>query len=207
MTPKPFIVAMRYQWCYFPLMKILSILTLSFILSTAAHAQGNSFTQLFKSTFYSENVYESSRCTQNVLRYLDMAKKMGLNVNQIEVIEMVNEGFDNFGLVGAKNARGSSERDHERNWYHHVFMKLGQTILDFDYTMKPTPIEIKAYFDSMYLTDKLRANKERCMKDVGSYKIKIYSGTDYLRYYNDKVPSEMINTKSLKLRDSGLVCL
>lgn len=187
-------------------MKTFKIFLFLFLLPLGVGAQENKWTELFHSTFYSENVYESGRCNENVRRYLRLARDKGLNIANIEVIELLNKGFDNFGLVGAQNARGDSELDHTRNWYHHVFMKLGNTILDYDFTMKPTPMKLETYFKSMYLTESMKKDNQRCLRDVGAYQITIFSGKDYLRYYDDKVLSDLLEKKIFKLKDTKWAC-
>jgi hypothetical protein len=187
-------------------MKSFRFLLFVLLLPFTVSAQENKWTELFNSTFYSENVYISNRCNENVRRYLRLARDQGLNISNIEVIELLNKGFDNFGLVGARNARGNSEMDNSRNWYHHVFMKLGDVILDYDFTMKPTPMKVDSYFKSMYLTERMKKDNQSCLKDVGSYQITIFSGKDYLRYYDDKISSDLLNKKIFKLKDTKWAC-
>lgn len=183
---------------------IISFLLLTF--SIPSFAQDSDWEQLFKSTFYSENFYESSQCNMNVRRYLRQAKKNGMNISKIEVIELVNKGFSTFGMVAAQNSRGHSEMDHTSNWFHHVFLKSGNTILDYDFTMKPSPTELTQYFRSMYLTERTKKDMVRCLDDIGRYQITIFSGSDYLKYYDDKVHSETLPKKKFYLKDVNWAC-
>lgn len=187
-------------------MKPFRIFLFALLLPLTAQAQESKWTTLFNSTYYSENVYESGRCNQNVRRYLRLARDQGLDISKIEVIELINKGIENFGMVSGLWARGDSETDHTRNWFHHVFLKLGNTILDYDFMLKPTPLKVETYFQKMYVEDRAKKDKARCLKEVGPYQVTIFSGKDYLRYYDEKILSEFLDKKVFYLKDTDWAC-
>jgi hypothetical protein len=160
--------------------------------------------QLFQSTFYNESVYGEGQCTFNVLRYLRMARSKGLDLRKIQAIEITDTLHD---FIYAKNARSSNGMDPTSNWYHHVILKAGHTILDYDFTNRPTPAPVQTYFNSMLMSERMKADRQRCLHEIRNVKLTIYSGTDYLRYYDDKVRSSSLNRQEVMLKDTGWMCI
>jgi hypothetical protein len=169
---------------------------------TAAHAQ-SPWEQLFQSTFYNETIYQESQCTFNVLRYIRLAKKQGLDIRKIQAVEITDNLHD---FIYAKNSRSSNGMDPTSNWFHHVILKSGNTILDYDFTNRPTPTPIQIYFNSMLKSERMKADRQRCLHEIRNLKLTIYSGTDYLRYYDDKVRSSSLNRQEIMLKDTGWMC-
>lgn len=167
-----------------------------------AHAQ-TPWEQLFQSTFFNETIYEEAQCTFNVLRYLRMAKSQGLDLRKIQAIEIIDNLHD---FIYAKNCRSSNGMDPTKNWYHHVILKAGNTILDYDFTNRPTPTAVQVYFNSMLKSERMKADRQRCLHEIRNIKLRIYNGTDYLRYYDDKVRASSVNRQEIMLKDTGWMC-
>lgn len=183
---------------------VLFLLIFSF--SVTAHALEKQWVSLFTSTYFSESVYEENRCGDNIRRFLRLGRSQGLNLNQVEVIEIVNKGISNFGMVGAQNVRGQDKIDPSANWFHHVIFKVGNTILDYDFTRKPTPTSVKSYFESMYMTARMRKDKAYCLQEIGDYELTIYSGSEHLEYYDNKRSSDDISKEVIRLKKTDWAC-
>jgi len=177
-----------------------------FLLQIPAFGQNN-WEQLFINTFHNESIYGENQCTFNVLRYFQTARRKGLDVTKAEAIEIVNKGLGNLGFVRGFQCRTESPLDTMNNWYHHVIIKSGDMILDYDFLNQPTPISVKQYFRAMFMNDKMRKDLNYCLKEIGKYEITIYTGKMFLKYYEDKVSSDQISRKRSFLSELGWACI
>lgn len=168
--------------------------------SSFAEAQ-TAWEQLFQSTFYNSSVYVENHCTENVLRYLRMARAKGLDISKVEAIELT----DYLDFVTGHNVR-TDNLDKSSNWYHHVILKVGNTILDYDFTNQPTPAPLYTYFHSMFMNERMKKDKEYCLKRMRSLKLTIFTGSDYLKRYDDKIHSDRLNKKETYIKDTGWIC-
>ncbi len=179
-------------------------ISLFFLSGTSVALAQTAWEQLFQSTFYNESVYGEGQCTFNVLRYLRLARSKGMDLRKIQAIEITDNLHD---FIYAKNCRSSNGMDPTSNWYHHVILKAGNTILDYDFTNRPTPAPVSVYFNSMLMSERMKADRQRCLHEIRNLKLTIYSGTDYLRYYDDKARSSSLNRQQVMLKDSGWMCI
>ncbi len=90
---------------------------------------------------------------------------------RIQVIEIVNHGFADFGLVAAQYTR----RGHNQNWYHHVVFYDGLFIYDFDFGQKPEPVSPREYIARNFVTERMHRSPGTCQRDLGQYRFSFYA--------------------------------
>lgn len=177
-------------------------------LTATAYGQNTGpWEQLFSSTFHNSSIYVENQCTFNVVRYFQQARQKGLDISQAEAIEIVNRGIGNIGFVTGFQCRSESPLDTKNNWYHHVIIKAGNMILDYDYLNQPTPVPLLAYFRTMFMNERMRKDPAYCLREIGKYEITRYSGKMFLKYYEDKARSSQITRNRAFLSELGWACL
>lgn len=158
-----------------------ALLLVSF--STPAWCQPKSnWADLFRARFYTH--YQENRCKQNVTDLLQAGKALGLNLRDIQVVQLTNPGISNGGLIGAKWGRAISSP----NWFFHVFAISDGRVLDFDFGREPTLLPWDAYLRKMFITPAMLESQRRLESSVGSYQFSVYNGLDYFRYEIERVP-------------------
>ena len=173
----------------------LLIAAVTLVISAPAGAQPLKWMQLFEVGF--NRFYEESRCQQNILKLLHHGQSQGLNLSDIQVVEILNPGISNFGMVGAKQNR----RGRDSNWFHHVIAVSGDRVLDFDFTGEPKLLPWVPYLKAMFTTPKMLETEKRCLSEIGSYEFRFYSGEAYyLKNWARRTSSAQVQT--IKLRDA-----
>lgn len=155
-------------------LKGFSLLLGFLLVSTSAFAA--SIDTVFRDSFFDSRIYEENRCGENIERFLIRLEKAGVDLAPLEVIEIVNQGIENFGLVAAYSARIG----YQTNWGHHVVLYDGNKIYDFDFTRSPDPRRPSIYFDEMFKDAEMRASSARCLKYIGNYQLRVHLARDYL---------------------------
>lgn len=145
-----------------------------FLLSASAVAAP--IDTIFRESFFDSRIYVENRCGQNIERFLLRLESAGVDLAPLEVIEIVNPGIENFGLVAAYSARVG----YRTNWGHHVVLYDGKQIYDFDFTRSPDPRRPSIYFSEMFKDAEMRASSARCLKYIGAYELRVHFARDYL---------------------------
>ncbi len=121
----------------------------------------------FRQAFFSDSIYQESRCYDNVYRFIDQLRDRSVSLRGTYVLGIKNKGIQDFGMVAAHRTRVH----YTQNWFHHVVLYDGKYIYDFDFTSKPKPIEPAEYFHQMFKTEKQKTNRKSCDETLGRYEI------------------------------------
>ena len=140
--------------------------------------------------------YQSGKCGQNILSFLDRAKANRLDLEGAQIIRIEDKNAAWFGMVNAERARQSGRRipsspnsaplfeEGERNWYHHVILEADGYVVDFDFTNEPKVLPTVPYFEEMFLDES--SNPPKGALTVGrqnkldGYELTLTPAEDYL---------------------------
>lgn len=158
---------------------LLAIFTLCLHASALASPE---MKRLFTDTFNSN--YKPADCYYNIVRFLDLAEKSKININNANILYITNEGTSMFGHVRAEHTRGRNGPE-DRNWYFHAVLEMDGLVYDYDFGITPRVVSVHEYFKVMFLSEKEPAVRdfrfigpERKKED---YEIKIIDGLTELR--------------------------
>ena len=170
------------------------ILGLLLALTASSSALAASIDSVFRDSFFDEKIYTENRCGENIERFVLRLMERGVSIKGLQVFEIVNEGIHNFGLLAAYEARIG----YKTNWGHHVIAYDGEFIYDLDFAASPEPIRPSAYFDAMFKSPRLRESREACLKEIGSYTLRIHGAQNFIDYQARRARS---SAEEKRLRD------
>lgn len=154
-------------------MKILFTLVFSLFISVA---QATTLDTLFEDHFFSLHV--PGRCGQNILKFLDLAKRENIDLTGAEIINVeggwVEPQYVRNGGYTPKipGPAGLTYSPAPRYYYFHVFLIHDGKVYDFDYGNSPVIPSFKTYFKKMWIRGK------EGDKYLG---LQVYKAEDYLR--------------------------
>jgi hypothetical protein len=161
---------------------------LLFLLALNSYASLDDVKALFMETF--DSGYESGKCGLNIMGLIRAADQKGIDLSQVKLVQITNEGFSVFGMVNVEMAREGGRLNPARtqrlpgetNWYHHVILEVENYIFDFDFTNGPVVLTKQQYFDAMFFSevkgkDNHYVGRENKMKD---YKVSVTDAREVL---------------------------
>lgn len=178
-------------------------------LSLAADVRG--LKDLFRRSFWT-GMYQENYCGQNIERFVRAAQKEGINLDNSYVIQIVNAGFDTFGLVSALSVREQGKKFDPApkqppyrdigwmNWNFHVVLVADGEVFDFDFMNQATVYKLPKYLDEQFIPVAKRADVKYKKDKIGPYRLSIYPTYDYMEYLERKISMKDIRTE-LYLRE------
>ncbi len=157
-------------------------------------------------------MYQENYCGQNIERFTKAAAKAGINLDNSYIVQIVNEGYDTFGLVNALSVREEGRKFDPaptkppyrdigyNNWNFHVILIAEGEVFDFDFMNQATVYKLPKYLDQQFIP----ANKQKDAKykkdKIGPYRLSVYPTYEYLKYLERKLSMKEIRTE-IYLRD------
>jgi hypothetical protein len=191
------------------LILIVCLLALWTNIALAADLRG--LKDLFRRSFWT-SMYQENYCGQNIERFAKAAAKEGINLDNSYVVQIVNAGFDTFGLVNALSVREEGRKfdpapKHPpyrdigyNNWNFHVVLIADGEVFDFDFMNQATVYKLPKYLDIQFIPEARRTDAKYKKDKIGPYRLSIYPTYKYLEYLERKVSMKEIRTE-LYLRD------
>lgn len=109
--------------------------------------------QLFATHFAAPAIYQPGDCGNNIMSFINLAARSGIDLRDATIIRFKNEGDDNFGMVlayPARNGRGPGAPG-QRFWDFHVVMDYDGWVFDFDFTNGPLVLKRGQYVPMMFM--------------------------------------------------------
>lgn len=188
---------------------ILLFIVLFATSSFAADLRG--LKDLFARSFYTD-MYVSNYCRDNIERFVKRAQEDGINLDNSYMVQMVNDGFDMFGMVAAISVREQGRLIEPKpikppfrnigtsNWNYHFILIADGEVFDFDFTNKNKVVKLAQYMTEQFIPV-ARAQDTKYKKDkIGPYKFTLYPTEDYMSYRQRRVSMDPIR-KEMKFRD------
>lgn len=165
---------------------ILSLGFSLFIFVPAGHAADVAAIRSLFEQNYRGSFYQRARCGQNTENLIRLAMRQGVDLSGASLVQMINVGNSNFGLVAAYKAReqgrltGNTESSGlpvrhtgSANWEYHAFVIAEGLVFDFDFENHPTILPVREYAEEMFLA-KGRASSPDVRRGVFSaYEVEV----------------------------------
>lgn len=165
--------------------------------------------QSFKDMYFTSQI-ESRFCGKNSEKLIQKWQDLGLNLENAEIWNVTNVGFQYFGLI--KYYQNRWERfysfpyegnpDYMANgsggWYFHAFVVSDGFVYDFSYKQQPTITKLNDYILDMFVlkTDTGKYFYEKAkygLEAIKGYKIEAYPAKEYLEQReNNRSTSEVV---------------
>ena len=157
-------------------------------------------------------MYVNNYCRDNIERFVARAQKDGINLENSFMVQIVNDGFDTFGMVAGLAVREEGRLIEPKplkppfrsigwaNWNYHFILIADGEVFDFDFTNKSRVLKLPQYMTEQFIP----ANKVSDLKykkdKIGPYKFTIYPTEEYMNYRERRISLEPIRTE-IKFRD------
>jgi hypothetical protein len=166
---------------------------------------------LFARSYWS-GMYVNNYCRENIERFVQRAQEDGINLDNSYMVQIVNDGFDMFGLVSAISVREQGRLIEPRtvkppfrnigtsNWNYHFIMIADGEVFDFDFTNKNKVVKLSQYMTEQFIPVNKVSDVKYKKDKIGPYKFTIYPAVDYMEYLQRRVSMDPIRNE-IKFRD------
>jgi hypothetical protein len=192
-------------------MKTTILLLILCFASSSFAADLRGLKDLFARSFWT-NMYVNNHCRDNIERFVKMAQEDGINLDNSYMVQMVNDGFDMFGMVAAISVREQGRLIEPRpvkppfrnsgtsNWNYHFILIADGEVFDFDFTNKNKVVKLPQYMTEQFIPVSKVTDVKYKKDKIGPYKFTIYPTAEYMEYRERRVSMDPIR-KEMKFRD------
>lgn len=167
------------------LKSLLLIIFSLFTFMPRSHAADVAALQRLFEQNYRGSFYQQAQCGSNTEKLIRLAMRKGVDLSGASLVQLINTGFSNFGLVAAYKAReqgrltgrGSADEPSrevgQANWDYHAFVMADGLVFDFDFENYPTVLPVRDYAEEMFLPRGKAASPEMRRKLFSEYEVQI----------------------------------
>lgn len=195
----------------------LMVFLICFLSMSFAFADDNKVKELFENTFYSDH-YQESLCATNITSFVQLAHRSGIDVSRFNILYIDDFGelyptgvkayrarnqgsfLPDFHLYQPTNNKLPIKEAGEINWLIHVVLEVNGMIYDFDYTNEPKVVDVKSYFEDMFMPRHILESSHipnLSKKIKNDYTVEIVTAAEYFEFLRTRISKSPYNKTSL----------